>query len=151
MAATNRETVRDALATLLTSALTGAGKPGQAVYGYKVGDFQGQSPVTLVMSAGSQRSELTYSTEFDNMFYLVIENWVLYADTAGSWTEANAEDRLDLLEKSIADVFAANYSHSSGTWDRISFDGRSQIIEVVQAGKAYLVEIIPVRVEKDDT
>lgn len=45
---TNRETVRDAFTTLLSTALVGSGLPVQAVYGYKIGDFQGQSPIVIV-------------------------------------------------------------------------------------------------------
>jgi hypothetical protein len=152
MAATNRETARDALAALLQSALVGSGKPAQAVYGYKVSDFQGQSPVVMVMSGGSGREELTYDVDWDNIFFLVIKVFVLYADPAAGWTEAMAEDRLDLIEKTIADTLSANYSHSGGAWERIGYDGRSQVIEVVsEAGDPYVVEIIPIRAEKDDT
>ena len=53
MTITNRETVRDALGTLLSAALVGTGKPAQAFYGYMVGDFAGQSPVVVLTSSGT--------------------------------------------------------------------------------------------------
>jgi hypothetical protein len=149
MAATNRETARDSLTTLLTSALVGTGKPAQAVYGYKVGDFQGQSPVVLVTSAGSERAEATYS-QWRNTFSLSIMVFVLYADPATGWGEDDAEDRLDLLEKTIADTLRANYSYAGG-WDRIIVDGASQVLEVDLAGDQYLLEIIPVKAGLDDS
>lgn len=147
---TNRETIRDALATLLTTALVGDGKPAQAVYNYKVGDFEGQSPVVTVTSGGTLRFEGDYGENLDGEFYLVITSYVLYADPGTDWGEDDAEDRLDLLEKSIADVLVDNYSHASGTWERIAIDGRTQVVEGEIGGELYLVEIIPVKVAKDD-
>lgn len=152
MSATNRKTVRDGLTALLQSGLVGVSLPAQAVYGYAVGDFQGQSPVVRVLSAGTAREEATYDTDTYNTFFLTIEAWVVKADPASSWTEANAEDRLDLIEKSIADILAANYSHASGLWDRIGYEGRSQVYDgIVVGGDAYLLEVINIRIEKDDT
>lgn len=151
MAATNREIVRDALVTLFTSGLTGGSNPAQAVYGHAASDFQGQSPVVLVKGQGVDRQEATYDTDVSSAFLLVVENWVLKADPASGWTEADAEDRLDLLEKAEADIYIANYSHPSGTWDRIFYAGPTQIIETSNAGKPWLVEIVPLRIEKDDT
>lgn len=151
MSATNRETARDGLTTILTTALVGSGKPAQAVYGYMVGDFGGQSPVVRVMSAGSERSEVTYDTDYYTAFFFTVECWVLKVDPASSWTEADAEDRLDLLEKTIADTLAANYSNGAA-WDRVMPDGRSTVIDgSLLGGDDYLVEVIPVRAEKDDT
>lgn len=151
MAATNRETVRDGLVAIFSAGLTGVGNPAQAVYGYSASDFQGQSPVVLVKGRGVRREESTYDTDFYTTFLLVVENWVLKADSAAGWTEAMAEDRLDLLEKAEADLYAANYSHPSGLWDRIFYDGESQIVELPLAGDPWLVEIVPIRIEKDDT
>ena len=150
--ATNRETVRDALATLLTTDLTGAGNSAQAVYNYKVGDFAGQSPVVIVTSEGSERKDIVFSSpERYSIFYLSVMVFVLYADPDVSWTEADAEDRLDLIEKDISETLQTNYGHSSGTWHRIFIEGRTQVLEVTIAGDQYLVEIFPVRVEINDT
>lgn len=149
MAAVNRETVRDGLAGLLTTALVGAGKPCQAVYNYKAGDFQGQSPVVLVTSAGSQRTHPGYTTRYENVFSLAIQVWVLYADPAASWGEDDAEDRIDLVEKSIADVLAANKSYA-GYWHSIDYAGPTQIVEGNLGGDDYLIEMITVKVEVED-
>lgn len=150
MAASNRSTMRAALALLFSDNLTGEGQPIQAVYDYKVGDFQGQSPVTTVTSGGTRRIEGDYGDEFDNEFYLVISNFVLYADPGTGWGEDDAEDRLDLIEKSQADVLKSNRSHPSGTWEWLEYDGRSQVVEAFVGGDMYLVEIIPVKVNKND-
>lgn len=150
MAASNRSTMRAALAALFSTNLTGDGQPIQAVYAYKVGDFQGQSPVTTVTSGGTRRMEGDYGSEYENEFFLLISNYVLYADPGTGWGEDDAEDRLDLIEKSQADVLASNRSHASGTWEWIEYDGRSQVIEAFVGGDMYLVEIIPVKVIEND-
>ncbi|MCK6629346.1 MAG: hypothetical protein L6R45_29740 [Anaerolineae bacterium] len=149
MAATNRATVRKALAELFTTELTGAGKPAQAVYDHKVGDFEGQSPVVLVTSAGSGRKHAGYTTAYENEFSLLVQTWVLYADPGAGWSEADAEDCIDLLEKAIADVLAANKSYA-GAWFSIDYNGPSQIIEGNLGGSDYLIELIPVKVEVED-
>ena len=58
------------------------------------------------------------------------------------WTEQQAEDRLDLLEKMISDVVMDN--DTNDTWAQLSFDGDTQFDPVVIGGKDYLHEIVPV-------
>lgn len=150
MAATNRELVRDGLAGLLQTALVGSGKPAQAVYNYKVGDFQGQSPVVLVTSAGSNRRHTGYTAKYENEFSLLLHVWVLYAEPGTSWGEDDAEDRIDLIEQAIAEVLSANKSYA-GYWYSIDYNGDTQIVEGNLGGSDYLVELIPVRVKVDDS
>jgi len=145
---TNRETVRDALATLLETALTGSGNPAQAVYAYQVGDFGGRSPVVVVSSAGSERDHRTMGERYHNFFYLNVYVFVLYADPGTDWGEDNAEDRVDLLEKEIADVLMDNFS--TDDWVYIQLDGRSVRDSVEIGGQEYIREVIPVRVEVYD-
>lgn len=142
----NRETVRDQLATLLNTALVGSGKPAQAVYGYQVGDFQGNSPAVVVTSVGTGRgsSLIAGATEFP----LEVHTFVLYATEDGSWTEAQSEDRLDLLEKSITDVI--NDANDSGTWISIEMNGQSEIDAVEIGGDEYRHEVIPVLITVQD-
>ena len=149
MAATNRETARDALTTLLETALVGTGLPAQAVYNYRIGDFQGQSPVVTVSSDGSDRTRESLSdSDLSNIFFYAIHSFVLYADPDSSWTEANAEDRLDLIEKTIADVIADN--QDTANWDFLAFHSRSNRNDVDVGGDEYIRELMTVRVEKYD-
>jgi hypothetical protein len=148
VSASSRQTSREALAALLSAGLTGTGKPVQAVYAYKIGDFKGQSPVTCVTSGGSARKRDGMESVFYNRFRLIIQNYVLYADPSAGWTEQNAEDRLDLIEKSIAEVLLANPSTANWIW--LEYDGQSQVLEAVIGGEMYLLEIIPVIVEVSD-
>lgn len=143
----NRETVRDALTSLLTTALVGTGKPCQAVYGYQVADFQGLTPVVAVSSAGSAHPHMTHQGNRATL-YFNIYIFVLYSDANTGWTEADAEDRLDLIEKTIAETLEANRRYD-GYWQGIDFADRSQVDSVPAGigGDEYRREIIPVVVE----
>jgi hypothetical protein len=142
----NRETVRDQLATLLSTALVGTGLPAQAVYNYQVGDFEGKSPVVVVTSAGTGRGNPLISDT--SVFLLEVHSFVLYALEDGTWTEAQSEDRLDLLEKSIADV--VNNANDSGVWLSIMIADQSEIDGVEIGGDEYRHEMVPVRVTVQD-
>lgn len=144
---TNRETVRDALVTLLSSALTGAGNPAQAVYGYQVGDFQGQSPVVVVASAGSQREPFQLRGQ-RNLLYFNIFVFVLFDDPDTDWDEDDAEDRIDLIEKEIADVVIDN--RKTDNWTHIRLEGRSTVDSLQIGGSEYRREVITVRIETVD-
>lgn len=144
MATANRETGRDALVSLLTTALVGTGKPAQAIYGYLVGDFAGQSPVVIVASDGTEEDQRTNDSRRENEFYFNAHTFTLFAQRGDtSWTEAHVEDRLDLLEKTIRETLAAN--RSTATWAFIEIDGRSTVDNVLVAGEEYRHEIIPIR------
>jgi hypothetical protein len=136
----NRETVRDQLATLLAAALVGAGKPAEAVYNHQVGDFTGKSPAVVVTSAGTGRGSSLVSN--NTQFALEVHTFVLYALENGSWTEAQSEDRLDLLEKMIADVVVK--ANDSDTWQSVEFNGQSEIDGVEIGGDEYRHEVIPI-------
>lgn len=146
MSATNRETVRDALYTLLNAALVGAGLPCQAMYGYLVNDFGGQSPVAVLSSRGSERDYDVLSDTYESVsFWLDFWAFVLYTDPESSWSEADAEDRLDLIEKTVADTLAAN-STTNANWEDLQME-RSIVDTVVSdGGIPYRRELIPIRV-----
>lgn len=141
---TNRETIRDALATgliaqLVTSkAVVASGN----VYSHRVFDPQGASPIVGVFSISSSRPTMTFQGA-QSIFRFGIEVWVRVQAT--SWTAANAEDRLDLIEKYIADYIMDNRSTSN--WDAIEPDEEgSTVTDFEVGGVPYLHEIIPLTV-----
>lgn len=145
MTAVNRETCRDALAALLEAELVTNLGIVQAVYGYKVGDPQGQSPIVAVLSVGSDRQGVSFG-ENSAAFFFEIQIWVLYSDPDASWTEADAEDRLDLIEKEIGEVIEDN--HDTVQWTAVDYAGRSVVADVTAlGGAAYILEKIPLQVE----
>lgn len=147
----NREVSRDALATLLTTSLVATLGSVQAVYQYLVADFGGQSPVLVVTSGGTDRQKLAKYTVTHGLIYLDVHVFVLFALDDNSWTEHNAEDRLDLIEKQITDVLVDNYVYS-GYWQSIEYDQRSEVdpMPIKVAGDVYRHERIPLVVSVQD-
>ena len=132
----DRETVRDGLTTLLAAALVGTGLPCQAVYGYRIGDFGGRSPVVVVSSAGIEHERMTFQGS-RAIVYLQVDTFVWYGD-GSTWTEAQAEDALDDLEQRIYDVLDANQVTSN--WKAIGYQGRSQRLDTAVGGQEYVRE-----------
>jgi len=145
---TNRETKRDAFGTLLSSALVGAGKPAQAFYCYPVGDFGGQSPVVVMASNGTEYEARAVTSVRKNTFYYVIYTFTLWGEAGTAWGEDDAEDRIDLLEKTIRETISDNLS--TDDWAFIGYDGRTTVDTVIIAGEEYKRESIPVFIDVYD-
>ena len=140
----SRETARKALAALLEAALVGSGKPAQAVYAYQVGDFAGASPVVVVSSGGSLREQGSFGPCWDDTFSLAIYSFVLYANPDDGWTESDAEDALDDIEATIADVILENMT--SDVWSNLSYEDRTETDGVEIGGHEYRRETVRVTV-----
>lgn len=139
MTASRKET-RQALAQLLTTEVTSAKK----VYAFQKAKLKGQTPVLCVTSAGSARTRQTLAGS-GATFTLDIHSFVLYAD-GGSWTEEQAEDRLDDLEQQISAV-VDKYAKST-SWARLTYADRSDARSpVTLEGITYLHEVIPVEIQ----
>ena len=146
--AVNRELIRDKLAELLEDDLVTTEEIVEEVYNRKVDNPQGKSPIVCVLSAGTGRPPTTFGTH-GALFYFELQIWVLYADpdATPAWTEALAEDRLDLIEKEVGEIIEENAA-ISGYWDDIDYDGRSVVADVTtRGGEAYVLERIPVLIE----
>jgi hypothetical protein len=160
--AINRETARDALATLINTEVVTNNSQAVAVYNYLKGRLGGVSPVAMVVSAGSARQQKGMGADkHRNKFRLLVRILVRDEATAeaAGWTEQAAEGRLDLLEKEIADVVMDNRSpaqNESVPWARLyleSFESGefSKIIPIADLdGKPYIMEEIPVIAEMHD-
>lgn len=144
--AANRETARDVLQTLLAADLVGTGKPAKQVVGHKVGksDLDAGSPLVAVLSAGTAPTRKTYQGSFAT-FKFEIHTLVLSVDT--NWTEAQAEDRLDLIESTIRGTVDAYNNGVKSNGMRAVALGESSVDEVSIGGKTYLLEITPCVVE----
>ena len=77
------------------------------------------------------------------VFLLTVHVFVRYAAT--NWTEAQAEDRLDLIEKTIVDVLDAN-AQVDDVWDAIDYQTDSVRDDLEIGGKAYIRETIQIGV-----
>jgi hypothetical protein len=135
---TNRATVRAELKTMLQTAIGTA--TVQAYYDYQIGDFEGLSPVVVVTSGPSLHERESYKSGYvTDTFELDVHVFVLYTQGT-AWTEEDAEDRLDLIEKEIADCVIDN---TSGTvWNYLDWGGASVIDSVVLGGEEYKHEVV---------
>ncbi len=151
--AETRKVHRDYLKGLFLAKL-GAGDldliADDAFYGYKVGDFDNQSPTLVVSSAGTERSRAQRGTnKWDTWLKFRIWVFVVYAIEGTEWGEDDAEDALDAIDKAIADVVMDNRSQAQNVnvpWDVLDFDGESDAAaDVIVGGRDYRREIIDVK------
>ena len=151
--AASRETGRDALTTLLTTALVGTSLPVQEVRNYLSLDFGGASPVVQVVAAATPvRERFGIGTvKFKTRFRYEVQIFVIDAvmgDTA--WTRQSVEDRLDLIEKKIADVVADNRNNPP-TWNDLRHSPDTQpLLRVSVGGDDYWLETVLLEMEVTD-
>jgi len=142
----SRKPVRTHFASLLTTALVGAGLPAQAVYSYKVGDFGGQSSVVVVASGPIERRVGGLGNCWDAFITLDVYVFVLYADIDNGWTEEDAADAVDAIEAIIADV-VVNNRFVAGYWGNAMYSEPTQPDVVPIGGVAYQRELIKIQME----
>jgi len=152
----NRETLRDALATLLAAGLVGTGLPADAVYNHLRGDLAGSDgtmPLSVVMiDAGPiTRQRESFDSAWGvpevrlDLVVLVLYSSDDATETApATWTEADCADRADLIEKTIADVLMDNYGAISGA-EFVTYAGPTVPDFVAIGGRMYKREIIPLK------
>lgn len=136
----SREVVRSAFAALLQAKLVGSGLPVQQLYDYLVGDFGGMSPVVVVSSGPIFRQQYSLGEEWQNTIQIYIYSFVLYSSPADSWTEENAEDAIDAIEKIVADV--AHDNASNANWQTIRYLEPTTVFSTVIGGLEYKAELI---------
>lgn len=141
MTSVNREWARDRLTSLLSTALSSASLT-QAVYGYQVGDFGGQSPVVVVTSGPIERVADSFGTCWRTQATLYVHVFVLYSD-GGTWGEDDAEDAIDAIEAKIADVVADN-AHTV-SWSNLAFAEPSYVDGLEIGGVEYRHELFTIR------
>ena len=121
MSVPNRKDVRDAFATLLVSVLTSA----QRIYPLtnsdgdrltQPADFGGESPVVVVASSGTERTQLTFRGQQPKVFLDVYT--FVRADTLAP------DDVLDDMEQQLGQAVASG--QNGAQWTALDYDGRSQ-------------------------
>lgn len=150
MTIVGREGVREAIATLFETNLTGAGKPVQVVKSHYVGTFD-SAPAIVIMSAGSERIRKTIgigsTITHVNRLRFDILTFVPSANADLGWTDQNAEDALDEIDELMAEAVEDNAS--TDDWHHLAFEpGFSTISPVPKlGGNAYLMELKTLIVE----
>ena len=125
MTVANRKLWRSAIATDLTTALVPS--LAEAVYAGQVADFEGQYPVVIVSSGGSERID-NDSTQRTALI-INLDVFVLYADSEQGWDEMDAEDAIDDIEAAVAEWVKANATRtptaSTVGWTGLEYAGRT--------------------------
>lgn len=145
MTTKSRETFRDAFATMLNTAVTGAGQPVSSVYNYFKGALSGESPVVLVTSGPILRKIAGMGTQQYAMrvgLNLIVMVAEIPSGTPGG-NEQGVDDLVDTIEAKIADVVSANQKND-GVWNDLKYtDQPSEPMPGKDLdGHPYVVEII---------
>lgn len=138
--AISRRTVREALGTQLTTALTSA----LAVYDFLYSKFDVESPIVRIVTAGSNRPPI-HSQGIRSTFYYAVQFWVAYYEDGTPSVQADAEDILDALEHEFVQWLESN--QVSELWTMVTVDGRSRVETVQTRGSYWILESIPIAVE----
>ena len=114
---------------------------GSAVVVYlpNTGDFSVGDQVTIEDAAHVEKATISIIVPNTSITVSTLANSYT-APTVSWWTERDAEDRLDLLEKSIADVMMDNDTNE--LWAQVSFEGDHTPDDITIGGKDYLHEIM---------
>ena len=141
--ATNRKTVREALAALIDADFGAEWD----VFNHKTPKFNGKARNIVVSSAGSKRSIMgADADDADSGFRFRVFIFVQYQVPDDSFDAQDSEDALDAAEKDLTDLFTDNQSNAN--WSRLSIDGESDPDNVIdEGGQVFRREIITVRTE----
>lgn len=139
MSRVNRKTVRTTIAAGLAANMPSAA----AVYAYQRSKLDGKATVARIFSASSERPPLSASGETQSVFGYIVQLWVLTASATGqTFTEAEAEDKLDDMEHELITWVEANQYPTGATWRELRYD-RPSFVDTYKAGnELYLVEDI---------
>ncbi len=121
MSVQSRRAVREEIGRLLRSRLTGA----QQVYDDQPTSFDGQSPVVVVASSGSERegtNKRTFGGPIAPTFALDVYVFVVATTT-------NADDALDDLEQAVAQLVSD--APIGATWTALGYGGPTETSFVV--------------------
>ena len=134
----SRATVRKAVAALFTP-LVQSGLV-QVVYDYQVGDLQGQSPVIVVVSGPAKHEKITERSGTETHHVINVHLLVLYATEDGAWTEEMSEDKIDAVEKAVADVLIDNAF--TEPWVELTMGDFSEVTAMLVGNVTYRHEAV---------
>lgn len=141
LAMPTRQEVRKGFGRLAEASLAGSDNPFQAVYDYAEEDFEGQSPVLTLGSAGSMRERITRQGS-KPAYYITAFIFVLKGEAGNAnYTIQDADDALDSCEAALGELIDDNQSGAS--WKRVAYEARSFVETAIIAGEAYWMEPVP--------
>lgn len=143
MAIKTRKEIRQHIATLLQTALTGSGNPAQQVYNHFRSAFD-ESPVVCVVSAQIDQSALAFAT--DEAFYGYEILVFVDRDPDANYTEEDAENKLDEIAQSLFSWIETN-ARLASYWQHLRRNGNSQITPGTVGGRPVWMEVHPIAVQ----
>jgi hypothetical protein len=142
----NRKTLRQALASAMTTDLVGPTHAAQKLYRYKKSKFDAETTHLIVLTSGpADRSRQAQPTRAHSLIEMEIWIFVLYS--ADGWTEEQSEDKRDDMEKEISDWILDNADNSE-LWQGLRIVGQTEPDEQPIGGKTYRTEVITVELEE---
>lgn len=132
----SRKLVRDELVTLFA-----ANGSWQEVYGYfpSAALAAGRTPVLMIRSRGT-RQDMAGVWINPASYRFLLSSFVLAYSSSDSWTSANAEDKLDELDKVLRQVIRDNVGSLTYA-DNLRFEeGFSDVSDIDLGGNPYIVE-----------
>jgi hypothetical protein len=136
----SRKLVRDELVALFIASGFWTVSAVNNVYGYfpSANEIGGKSPLLVILSDGT-RQEMSGAWSNKASYAFRCITLVLADSDSDSWTSANAEDRLDELDRAFRQVIRSAASLTNA--DSLRFDeGYSERIDVNLGGKPYIRE-----------
>ena len=133
----SREAVRDELATLFTT-----NGSWQGVYGYfpSAKDTIGQTPLLFIISKGTKQRISKNLWDNFTSYQFEFQNYILADKDSDNWDSADAEDKLDELDKVLRQLIFNNMG-SMTTANSLEFDdGFSKREDVNVGGSPYIRE-----------
>lgn len=132
----SRELVRDELGALFTSNAS-----WQKVYQYapSLNEIKGKTPILIIRSRGTRQDMAGVETN-PTSYQFLLSSWVLAYSEDGGWTSANAEDKIDELDKTIRQIIRDNAAGGTNA-NLYRFDpGYSEVIDTIIEGVPYIIE-----------
>lgn len=141
MSTPDRGATRRALAQALRAAVPSAA----VVYAYQAADFGGQSPALVLTSAASERERASMAGS-TAIFAYDVHVFVAFAERAeDGYTDADAEDLLDQVEREIATF--VDTSQRTASWHALAYAQATDAgAPATIGGREYRHEIIPLAV-----
>lgn len=133
-----RAEIRDRMATLMDSELTGVGHTLVKAYGYPVGDFTGSWPLSILGPSGSGRPAPSNMGRGTTTHRFKLQVFVKYAEVddqaklilnaAGTpvWTEEDAVNALDAYNSEL-DAFLQTHRTDAGYWLAVDYGADTEI------------------------
>lgn len=145
------------LAALYKADIVTATSLAQELYAYRVGDFKGQSPISILATGSIDNADTDASgdivlcdPDYTSVTFQLLHLVLYYDPDSGTWSDEEAEDRLnDISTQTMATTHTIQQATTYTEWDDFIMATSSPPPSVVEIGGiGYLRRIFTLRVGK---